>query len=139
MGAYIVGNKCVEFTLEGACAVTGTDPMLIAHLSEEAAFHALGGVANRGVELRVWKAVADSLVAFPLDWIKAFKAKPLKPTHPLAQVVERSTATLSLVLSTLILWLGAAKSILCHVMGLLGYRSFVLLLSANCRRWLLCR
>ena len=67
--------------------------MLIAHLSEEAAFHALGGVANRGVELRVWKAVADSLVAFPLDWIKAFKAKPLKPTHPLAQVVEKHCYT----------------------------------------------
>jgi hypothetical protein len=63
--------------------------MLIAHLTDEAAFHALGGVANRGVELRVWKAVTDSLAASPLDWNKAFKVKPLKPTHPLAQVVEK--------------------------------------------------
>jgi hypothetical protein len=63
--------------------------MLIAHLTDEAAFHALGGVANRGVELRVWKAVTDSLAASPLNWIKAFKVKPLKPNHHLAQVVEK--------------------------------------------------
>jgi hypothetical protein len=67
--------------------------MLITHLSEEESFHALGGVANRGIELRVWKAVVDSLITFPLDWIKAFKVKPLKPTHHLAQVVEKHCYT----------------------------------------------
>jgi hypothetical protein len=31
MGAYRVGNVCVEFTRIGVCAVTGSDPLLVAH------------------------------------------------------------------------------------------------------------
>jgi hypothetical protein len=89
MGAYLVGDDCVEFTLGGVCAVTGSDPMLVAHLSDEDAFHALGGVANYGVEARVWKAVATSLASFSPQWVKAFAVKALKSNHHLALVVER--------------------------------------------------
>jgi hypothetical protein len=83
MGAYRVGNDCVEFTRRGVCAVTGSDPMLVAHLSDEDAFRALGGVANYGVEARVWEAVASSLVLFSPQWVKAFAVKALKPNHHL--------------------------------------------------------
>ena len=89
MGAYRVGNVCVEFTRIGVCAVTGSDPVLVALLSDEDAFRALGGVANYGVEVRVWEAIASSLVRFTPQWVKAFAVKALMPNHDLAQVVER--------------------------------------------------
>jgi hypothetical protein len=89
MGAYRVGNVCVEFTRIGVCAVTGSDPVLVAQLGDEDAFRAMRGVANYGVEVRVWEAIASSLVRFAPQWVKAFAVKALMPNHDLAQVVER--------------------------------------------------
>jgi hypothetical protein len=95
MGAYVLGDQCLEFTRAGVCAVTGTEPELVSHLSNGDEFRALGGIAHVGIEEAVWDAVLSSLVAHASVWREAFALGPRMPDDPLTQVVQRHVSTFS--------------------------------------------